>query len=75
MTTGGVPLLKRYTTRQGDMWDSIAFDQMGSELQMSRLIEVNPEHRAVVVFSAGIELVIPDVAETATTNLPPWKSR
>ncbi|SCX85086.1 hypothetical protein SAMN05216233_101622 [Desulfoluna spongiiphila] len=55
------------------MWDAIALTRMGSEMHMARLIAANPEHRETVVFSAGIELVIPDTEKKAETVLPPWK--
>ncbi|SCX85201.1 hypothetical protein SAMN05216233_101628 [Desulfoluna spongiiphila] len=56
------------------MWDAIALTRMGSEMHMARLIAVNPEHRETVVFSAGIELVIPDTEKRTETVLPPWKA-
>ena len=62
-----------YTTKQGDMWDAIALARMGSEMHMARLIEANPVHRKTVVFSAGIELVIPKSEKQTETVLPPWK--
>jgi len=55
------------------MWDAIALARMGSEMHMARLIEANPEHRETVVFSAGIELVIPKSEKQTETVLPPWK--
>ena len=67
-------MAKTYTTRQGDMWDAIAKTQMGSELYMAKLIEANPDHREVVIFSAGTPLAIPDVTVKTTTPKPPWKS-
>jgi len=67
-------LADSYTTRQGDMWDAIALTRMGSEMHMARLIAANPEHRETVVFSAGIELVIPETEKRTETVLPPWKA-
>lgn len=57
------------------MWDAIALARMGSEMHMARLIAANPEHRETVIFSAGIELVIPDTEKRTETVLPPWKSQ
>ena len=57
------------------MWDAIALARMGSEMQMARLIEANPKHRETVIFSAGIELVIPDTVKQTDTVLPPWRNR
>ena len=63
-----------YTTKQGDMWDKIAYDQYGDEYKMQDLIEANPDYVTTVIFSAGVVLTIPDSSTTTTTNLPPWKT-
>ncbi|MDT8901827.1 tail protein X [Anaeroselena agilis] len=62
-----------YTTKQGDMWDTIAYNQYGSEYKMQDLIAANPQHAATVIFPAGVVLTIPDKTATTATNLPPWK--
>jgi len=62
-----------YTTTQGDMWDSIAYRQMGNEKYMHFLIEENSQYNQIVVFPANIKLTIPDVPVSVSTNLPPWK--
>jgi phage tail protein X len=64
-----------YTTRQGDTWDIIAYQQLGDELLLGKLKEANPRHMEYVIFPAGIKLVIPSVSaeEAAQNNLPPWK--
>ncbi len=63
-----------YTTVQGDMWDKIAKDQLGDEKYTDLLMSENPEYGLVYIFSAGIELNIPEVNEyTAADDLPPWK--
>jgi len=64
---------KKYTTVQGDMWDLIAYKQMGSEAYMSDLVAANIKYREVVVFPAGVVLTIPDAAASVGPNLPPWK--
>ncbi|MBQ6164788.1 MAG: tail protein X [Clostridia bacterium] len=66
--------MKTYTTVQGDMWDKIAADQLGSEIYVDRLMTANPEHIDTYVFSSGIELTIPDIDATGDVSaLPPWK--
>ena len=66
--------MKTYFTKQGDEWDRIAFDQLGSEHLVDHLITVNPEHRMTVVFSAGIRLILPDVKTAPRTFSPaPWR--
>ena len=63
-----------YTTVQGDMWDSIAYRQLGDTRHTDVLMRANMQHHKTIVFSAGVELVIPDVAQAPTANdLPPWK--
>ena len=66
--------MSEYVTVQGDMWDKIAHDQLGSEKYTDALMEANPEYHDVYIFSAGVPLAIPDVDEyTAEDDLPPWK--
>lgn len=63
-----------YTTVQGDMWDSIAHEQLGNVKYTDALMNANTEYRKVYIFSAGIELTIPDINTIATAeDLPPWK--
>jgi phage tail protein X len=67
-------LAKTYVTKQGDMWDKIAYTELGSEYFMTDLIDANPEHRETVIFPANVELVIPEVKTAQTPDtLPPWK--
>lgn len=66
--------MRVYQTIQGDMWDLIAYKMLGSEEHMAALIEANPAHRATVIFPAGVQLVVPDIAIADTSDtLPPWK--
>lgn len=69
---------KIYLTIQGDTWDSISFKLWGKETLMSQLIKANPNDIDTLIFSASIELIIPDIAAPALTigigigELPPW---
>ena len=66
--------MKTYTTVQGDMFDSVSKKMLGSEAYTDRLIRANLKYRDIHVFSAGIELDIPDINKTKQSdNLPPWK--
>ena len=38
-------MAKTYTTVQGDMWDSIAYTQMGSTDYTDRLLNLNRQYR------------------------------
>lgn len=65
---------KTYTTIQGDMWDNIAYSQLGDVKYTDLLMNANTEYRKVYIFSAGIKLVIPDIETSVTgSSLPPWK--
>lgn len=62
-----------YTTVQGDMWDSIAFSQLGDVNCMDKLINLNLQYREYYVFPAGITLTLPDAPPNISTKIPPWK--
>lgn len=64
---------KTYTTIQGDMWDKIAYEQMGSALHMDKLVKANIRHAATVIFPAGVVLTIPAVEDEVDMQLPPWQ--
>lgn len=66
--------MKTYTTVQGDMWDSIAYAQLGSCAYTDKLMSANMEHLDIYIFPAGVLLTIPDVDTTMDDDsLPPWK--
>lgn len=66
--------MKTYTTVQGDMWDSIAYTQLGSVNHTDKLMNANLKYREYYTFPAGIVLTLPDVTEsTVSDSLPPWK--
>ena len=62
-----------YETIQGDTWDGISFRLYGDEKYMKYLVEANPDYAEVLVFSAGIVLVVPDLPEEAMENTPFWR--
>ncbi|MBY0088395.1 tail protein X [Brevibacillus brevis] len=64
---------KTYSTIQGDTWDMIAYRMYGNEYLMTELIDANPKHRNIVVFSAGTLIAVPEIADPEPDNLPPWK--
>ncbi len=65
---------KNYITSQGDMWDSIAYSQLGSAKYTGELMKENPKHLETYIFSSGVTLVIPDVSRNEKADsLPPWK--
>lgn len=63
-----------YTTVQGDTWDLIAYQKLGSTRYMDRLISANPEYIETLIFPAGVTLRLPELEKAAAAdNLPPWK--
>lgn len=64
---------KTYTTVQGDMWDSIAYSQLGDVAYTDDLMNANRDYLSYYTFPAGIVLTLPDVVETVSDALPPWK--
>jgi phage tail protein X len=65
--------MNTYRTIQGDTWDSIAARLYGSEKHMIALMTANPGFVEVVIFSAGVELRLPEIVAGAAASLPPWK--
>ena len=66
--------MKTYTTAQGDMWDLIAYNEMGSASYTYLLIRNNIRYCRLFDFPAGVVLTIPDVPENSIPDsLPPWK--
>lgn len=67
--------MKYYVTIQGDMWDSIAQDQMGGTDHTGLLMRANMRYALLgaYIFPAGARLVIPDIPQRVSDGLPPWK--
>ena len=65
--------MKTYTTVQGDMWDSIAYAQLGDVAHTDKLMNANLQYREFYTFPAGIVLVLPEIRNTVSSALPPWK--
>lgn len=65
--------MRTYTTVQGDMWDSIAYTQLGSVDYTDKLIAANLRYREYYTFPAGIVLTLPEIKERVNTSSPPWK--
>ena len=63
-----------YKTIQGDMWDSIAYKVYGDEKHMSLLAEANGQYLDTLVFSAGVELTVPDLPDQVDDSLPFWRN-
>lgn len=64
--------MSKYITKSGEMWDQIALEHYGSEAMFTKLIEANLDYVNVLVFSAGVELDIPEIVSTEKSLTPPW---
>ncbi len=65
--------MNTYTTKQGDMWDAIAYTQLGSASHTDQLMAQNQQYLGYYAFPAGIVLELPEITETVSPLLPPWK--
>ncbi len=65
--------MKTYATVQGDMWDSIAYRQLGSTRYTDRLMNLNRAYREYYTFPAGVTLTLPETEPEINQSLPPWK--
>lgn len=62
-----------YTTKSGDMWDLIAYQQLGDCRYTQNLVNANREYIDTFIFRAGVELELPKIEKATTKGLPPWK--
>lgn len=64
-----------YRTRQGDMWDYIAWKIYGDEVYVSILYKANPQYLTTYIFEDGCEIICPEVTnkEDTETDLPDWR--
>ena len=62
-----------YITILGDTWDGIAFKLYGDELAVGEIMDINRGHIKTVIFSAGVELRLPEIATQPASTLPLWK--
>lgn len=66
-----------YTTKQGDMWDYIAWNVYGNEMMMEILLntEENRDIMTTYIFSAGIKVWCPEVENQGSdTDIAPWRN-
>ena len=65
-----------YTTKQGDMWDYIAWVVYGEETYSRLLMEAqeNKEYLTTYIFSAGVRIWCPYIEETdGEDESPDWR--
>ena len=64
-----------YTTKSGDMWDLIAYKQLGSSSYTDLLINANLQYRETYLFPSGVVLTLPEIQKPVNSPLPPWKRK
>lgn len=63
-----------YKTKQGDMWDYIAWKVYGDESYVNVLYNANPRYLKVFIFEDGCEITCPEVsANNDSTDTPEWR--
>lgn len=65
-----------YTTKQGDMWDYIAWKVYGDESKFENLLtaEENRELLDIYIFSAGVKVWCPEIPnDVMAENTAPWR--
>lgn len=67
-------MAKIYTTIDGDTFDALALEFYDDDKLASTIIQANPDYCDTLIFSAGVELTIPEEIEVAMPEtLPPWR--
>ena len=68
-----------HITREGERWDSIAWQYYGDATAYGRIIEANPDVDITDTLPSGLTVLIPVLPESETAaqiaqaDLPPWK--
>ena len=66
--------MNTYITKQGDTWDGIAYNELGSVSYTDKLMRVNTPYLRYYTFPAGIVLNLPALYDSQNIgNLPAWK--
>lgn len=65
--------MKEYITKQGETWDMISLRMYGTEYHVTELILENHDYGNIVVFEGGELLRIPELSNTDTSLLAPWR--
>ena len=64
-----------YVTKAGDMWDAIAYQQLGSSRYTDLLMNLNQSFRNTLIFPSGVSLTLPEIDPVPNHALPPWKRK
>ena len=61
-----------YQTKSGDMYDLIAYKELGSCEYTEKILNVNRSKLRTLKFKAGEKLNIPDISQDKISKLSPW---
>lgn len=65
---------EEYLTEQGDTFDLIAWKLYDEEMLASEIIQANLDYADVLIFDAGVTLLVPVIEETdVQESVPPWR--
>lgn len=62
-----------YITKKGDTWDLIALKTLGDEKRINEIVDINTKYIDVVIFDAGIQINVPEMANSNISVLPEWR--
>lgn len=65
--------MANYKTIQGETWDQVAKKVYGREVLFHHLVAANPAHKDTLIFSSGVELVVPFIEPQRVVEVPRWK--
>ena len=63
-----------YQTTAGDTWDKISYKVYGEEKFASELMKANGDKLDEFIFSAGEEIILPNISRETKSKTPPWRS-
>ena len=62
-----------YITVSGDTWDIVAHKFYKNSRRISGLILANERYSNILIFKAGIKLIIPTIKEKRDEKTAPWR--
>ncbi|KAF5061109.1 hypothetical protein DSECCO2_318730 [anaerobic digester metagenome] len=65
--------MAQYITKTGDQWDIIAKNVYGDECKADILMAANFPLLDIFQFDAGIAVECPELTQTLSETLPPWR--
>jgi hypothetical protein len=63
----------RYTTRQGDRWDTIASKFRPNPYDYVDIIQANPSYQGLFILPEGVVISVPVQENVARRIIAPWE--